>query len=90
MFSIATLAFSVSAVIGIPDHGRGEVPVAFVELVAGATFDEPQLRAHCREYLAPYQVPRRVIRLEQMPRSPTGKILRRELRGLLDGQEDSK
>lgn len=79
-----------SAVIGIPDRGRGEVPVAFVELVAGATFDEAQLRTYCREYLAPYQVPRRVIRLEQMPRSPTGKILRRELRGLLDGQEDVK
>jgi len=75
-----------SAVIGIPDASRGEVPVAFVELVAGAMFDEARLRAHCREYLAPYQVPRRVIRLEQMPRSPAGKILRRELRGLLDGR----
>lgn len=73
-----------SAVVGLPDPGRGEIPVAFVELAAEATFDETQLRAHCREHLAPYQVPRRVIRLEAMPRSPTGKILRRELRGLLD------
>ncbi len=75
-----------SAVVGIPDPGRGEVPVAFVELDSEATFDESLLRAHCRSHLASYQVPRRVIRLEQMPRSPAGKILRRELRALLEGQ----
>jgi long-chain acyl-CoA synthetase len=76
-----------SAVIGVPDPGRGEVPVAFVELDPEVTFDEPRLRAHCREHLAPYQVPRRVICVERMPRSPIGKILRRELRELLDGQD---
>lgn len=78
-----------SAVIGIPDPSRGEVPVAFVELAPGTAFDEPKLRAHCRECLAPYQVPRQVIHLEAMPRSPAGKILRRELRGWLDGQDVS-
>ncbi|MCK4413530.1 MAG: AMP-binding protein [Candidatus Eisenbacteria sp.] len=72
-----------SSVIGMPDPGRGEVPIAFVELVPGGTFDEVTLRAHCRERLAPYQVPRRVRHLEQLPRSPTGKILRRELRNYL-------
>ena len=73
-----------SAAIGTPDPERGEVPVAFVEMAAEATFDEAQLRAHCRRHLASYQVPRKVIRLEKIPRSPTGKILRRELRELLD------
>lgn len=78
-----------SAAIGIPDPGRGEVALAFVEMAPGAPFDEGALRDHCRRHLAPYQVPRKVVRLEAMPRSPTGKILRRELRGLLDGQEIS-
>lgn len=78
-----------SAVIGIPDPARGEAAIAFVELVAGATFNEAQLRAHCREHLAPYQVPRRVIHLEAMPRNATGKIMRRELRGILEKQEVS-
>ncbi|MFB3910141.1 MAG: class I adenylate-forming enzyme family protein [Candidatus Eisenbacteria bacterium] len=78
-----------SAVIGIPDPVRGEAAVAFVELVAGADFDETLLRGHCRQRLAPYQVPRRVIRLETMPRNATGKVLRRELRAILDEQRVS-
>ncbi len=78
-----------SAVIGLPHPGRGEVPVAFVEMAADVPFEETRLRAHCRAHLAPYQVPRRVIRLERLPRSPTGKIQRDELRGLLEGLDAS-
>jgi len=72
-----------SAVIGAPDASRGEVPVAFVEMAPGEAFDEASLRQRCRKHLASYQVPRRIYQVERLPRSPTGKILRRELRGLL-------
>ena len=68
-----------SAVIGSTDESRGEVALAFVELEDDATFDERLLRAHCRERLAQYKVPREIRRLDQLPRNPTGKIMRREL-----------
>jgi long-chain acyl-CoA synthetase len=80
-------AVGCSAVIGVADPGRGETPVAFVEPVADASFSEAELRDYCRRHLAPYQVPRRIVRLDVLPRSPTGKILRRELRGLPDRRD---
>jgi len=69
-----------SAVIGMQDESRGEVPLAFVELLDEATFDETALRSHCREGLAQYKVPREIRHVEALPRNATGKILRRELR----------
>ena len=68
-----------SAVIGVHDDTRGEVPLAFVELEEDATFDETSLRSTCREALAQYKVPREIRVLEALPRNPTGKILRRAL-----------
>jgi long-chain acyl-CoA synthetase len=68
-----------SAVIGVSDPSRGEVPLAFVELAEDAGFDETALRSHCREHLAQYKVPREIRLLEKLPRNPTGKIMRRAL-----------
>jgi long-chain acyl-CoA synthetase len=79
-----------SAVIGRPDRSRGEVPIAFVELTADASLDEPGLRAHCREHLAPYKVPRRIRALQELPRNPTGKILRRQLQAMQRELEDQR
>ena len=68
-----------SAVIGQPDPIRGEIPIAFVETGENTEFDEKSIQALCRDRLAGYKVPRRVIRVDALPRSGTGKILRREL-----------
>lgn len=69
-----------AAVIGVPDDLRGEVPVAFVLLRSDAPqTTEPELRAYCREALASYKVPRRIYISEDLPRGPTGKILKRAL-----------
>ena len=68
-----------SAVIGMSDGSRGEVPLAFVELHEGATFDEHAVRAWCRERLPGYKVPREFRVLAAMPRNPTGKVMRRAL-----------
>jgi len=68
-----------SAVIGQSDPIRGEIPIAFVETGEGAEFDAKSIQALCRDKLAGYKVPRRVIRVDALPRSGTGKILRREL-----------
>ena len=74
-----------SAVIGLPDATRGEVPLAFVELEEGAEFDERALRSYCREHLAQFMVPRHIHRLDALPRNPTGKIQRRRLTPELAG-----
>jgi long-chain acyl-CoA synthetase len=70
-----------AGVVGEADEMRGEQPVAYVELVEGAEHDAHALRAHCREQLASYKVPRRIEALPQLPRGPTGKVLRRALKG---------
>lgn len=77
---------NASAVIGLPDPARGEVPVAFIELAEGAEWDEGALRAHSREHLPVYKVPREFRVMEALPRSPTGKVLRRALSDLLRDQ----
>ncbi len=68
-----------SAVIGISDPSRGEVPIAFVEMEEDAEFDPAALRSHCRNLIAQFKVPREIRLLEKLPRNPTGKIMRREL-----------
>ena len=74
---------SQAAVIGIPDDLRGELPVAFVIPQAEAEVTEQALRNHAKNSLAGFKVPKRVIIREDLPRGPTGKILKRRLRDLL-------
>jgi long-chain acyl-CoA synthetase len=74
-----------SGVTRLVDPVRGEVPVGFVETHEDAdpeTFDEKDIIRHCRESLAGYKVPRRIVRIDELPRNPTGKIMRRELEPL--------
>jgi acyl-CoA synthetase (AMP-forming)/AMP-acid ligase II len=70
------------AVVGRPDDRWGEVPVAFVarrpEAVAIVTADE--LIEHCRGQLAKFKVPKDVVFVDALPRNPSGKVLKRELR----------
>lgn len=69
-----------SAVIGMQDGARGEVPLAFIELEEGAAFDEASLRALCRQRLAGFKVPKEIRVVEALPRNATGKIMRRALK----------
>jgi long-chain acyl-CoA synthetase len=69
-----------AAVFGQPTAGGGEVVVAAVELAPGVTLNEEALRAHCRDHLAAYKIPRRIVQIEDTPRSLLGKILRRQVR----------
>ncbi|MCA9283424.1 MAG: hypothetical protein KDA30_15460, partial [Phycisphaerales bacterium] len=71
-----------SVVVGKMDETRGEVPIAFVEPVEGTEIDPSALRAFCREQIAPFKVPREVRVMEKLPRNPTGKVLRRDLKAL--------
>jgi fatty-acyl-CoA synthase len=71
-----------AAVVGVPDEHWGEMVVAFVVPSPGAEVDEQRVRAHCREHLADYKVPKAVRALDELPKNPTGKIERGRLRTL--------
>ncbi|GAA2163496.1 long-chain-fatty-acid--CoA ligase [Humibacillus xanthopallidus] len=72
-----------AAVVGIPRPDGSEDVVAAVQLAPGATLDEAALRQHCRSCLAAYKVPRRVVAVDDLPRSQIGKVLRKQVRASL-------
>jgi long-chain acyl-CoA synthetase len=69
---------------GVPDAVKGEVVKAWVVLRAGHTATEPELRAFCRETLAPYKVPAHVEFRSELPKTMVGKVLRRALKNAGD------
>ncbi|MFD9958907.1 FadD3 family acyl-CoA ligase [Amycolatopsis sp. NPDC058986] len=74
-----------SAVIGVPDHRLGEVGKAHVVLRRGHTLSTEDVIAYCKENLANYKVPRFVHFRAELPRNPSGKVLKRVLREESDG-----
>jgi acyl-CoA synthetase (AMP-forming)/AMP-acid ligase II len=70
-----------AAVVGRPDPRWGEVPVAYVVLREGASATADELIDHCTAQLARFKVPKDVAFLDALPRNPSGKVLKRELRG---------
>ena len=69
-----------AAVVGHPDERWGEVPAAYVAIRDGASLDGDELIVFCRGRLAGYKVPRHVRIVPALPRNPSGKVLKRELR----------
>ena len=65
-----------------PDEMKGEIAKAYVVLKPGATADSESIVAHCREHLAAYKVPRAVQFVDDVPKTSSGKIMRRELKTL--------
>jgi fatty-acyl-CoA synthase len=73
-----------AAVLGVDDEQYGQRLAAFVVLAPGTSASIDDLKAHVRQSLANYKVPRDVTLLDELPRGSTGKILRRELQALLN------
>jgi long-chain acyl-CoA synthetase len=72
-------AVKEASVAGLPDPTKGEVPHAWVVLKADASVTADELRAFCRERLAPYKVPAKVEFRDDLPKTMVGKVLRRVL-----------
>ncbi|MBI5000817.1 MAG: acyl--CoA ligase [Euryarchaeota archaeon] len=72
---------SAVAVVGMPDRHAGEQVVAVVN--GGAGLDKEELLKHCKSHLAPFKIPESIFSSDELPRSVTGKINKKELRRLL-------
>jgi long-chain acyl-CoA synthetase len=69
-----------AAVVGAPDAYRGETVLAYISAQAGARLDVEAIERYCRERLAAYKCPRRITILDDLPKTATGKIMRKSLR----------
>jgi long-chain acyl-CoA synthetase len=70
-----------AAVVGVPDEYRGETVKAFVSLRPGESVTEAELIDYCKANMAAYKYPRSIEFIDDLPKTTTGKVLRRELRG---------
>lgn len=68
-----------AAVVGVPDDSKGEVPKAFIIRANGRQVDVADLRRHCRDNLAAIKVPETFEIVEDLPRTPSGKIAKKNL-----------
>jgi acyl-CoA synthetase (AMP-forming)/AMP-acid ligase II len=76
-------AVAEAAIIGLPDVNWGENVVAVIQPRAGQETTEAELIAFCKDNLASYKKPKRVVFVDELPRNAAGKILKRELRDQL-------
>lgn len=70
------------AVIGVADEVWGEVPLAVVVARGGVKIDINEISAHCRPHIAAYKIPKHIEYVDALPRNPTGKVLKKDLRAL--------
>jgi long-chain acyl-CoA synthetase len=68
-----------AAVAGIPDLSKGELVKAWVVLRDGQSLDQEKIKSFCRNYLAPFKVPAEVKFVKSLPKTPVGKVMKREL-----------
>jgi fatty-acyl-CoA synthase len=68
------------AVVGLPDPQWVEAVTAVIVLKAGKTLSEDAVMTFCREHMAGFKAPKRVVFVDALPKNPTGKLLKRELR----------
>ena len=75
-------AVALAGVTGLADPVRGEIIVAYLTPRPGSSIETDAILAHCRTHLSRYKVPDRVHFCEALPLTPTGKLMRRELKAM--------
>jgi long-chain acyl-CoA synthetase len=80
-------AVAAAGVVGRPDEAHGEEVVAFVSLQPGFELGEPELVAYAKQRLGGYKYPREIKIVAQVPLTPVGKVDRKALRALVQGEE---
>ena len=78
-------AVALAGVVGVPDPVQGERLAAFVVAKPGASPTPEELTQHCRGFLSRYKVPDAIELRDALPATPTGKLMRRELKRLAAG-----
>jgi long-chain acyl-CoA synthetase len=73
------------AVFGVPDERKGEYPIAAVVRKPGMQLGEDEFMAWCRDHMAGYKIPRKMIMVDSLPRVHGWKLLRRDLREKFGG-----
>jgi long-chain acyl-CoA synthetase len=81
-------AVALVAVGRVPDEVKGELARAYVVVKPGASVTADELVAHCRGRLAAYKLPRSVAFVDDLPKTSTGKIMRRELHRLDESERE--
>ena len=76
-----------AAVVGKKDEIHGEIPVGVVKLREGCAATEPDLKKFCRQHLANFKVPSKFEFWPQMPKTSTGKILKREIKRIINEKQ---
>jgi len=80
-------AVALAGVTGLADPVRGEIIVAYVLPRSGSQIETGEILAHCRIHLSRYKVPDRIHVCDTLPLTPTGKLLRRELKTMAAAAE---
>ena len=73
-----------AAVVGIKDEAHGEIPVCVIQLKDGSSASDAEMRKFCRPYLANFKIPHRFEFWKELPRTGTGKVLKREIKRLMN------
>ena len=77
------------AVIGVPDAEWGEAAVAAIVAASAVRFTEAELDTLCLDHIARFKRPKRYVLVDELPKSPAGKVLKRDLREQLERRAGS-